>query len=127
MGNNTSSSNSVSFALPERAVVRVASFLTVKDIISVAQTSHMLNSLALSVFVFFCRVRASDGEASRRISCDNKIWRQVCLRVGWGGRITSTHAVRKKWKEVYVQQAMLARQRRLQIDVAKPAVLRGPT
>jgi GTPase SAR1 family protein len=36
------------------------------------------------------------------------------------------HAVRKKWKGVYIQQAMLNRQRRLQMEVAKPAVLRGP-
>ena len=42
------------------------------------------------------------------------------------GRVTSTHPVRKKWKEVFVQHTMLQRQRRMQSELAKPAVLRGP-
>ncbi len=77
-------------------------------------------------FFFFLFLFADLFVGFLSISCDNKIWRQVCLRLGWGGRITSTHAVRKKWKEVYIQHVMLQRQRRLQGELAKPSVLRGP-
>lgn len=40
--------------------------------------------------------------------------------------MTSTHAVRKKWKEVYIQYVMLRKQRSLQSEVAKTSVLKGP-
>jgi hypothetical protein len=53
MGNNASA-NSVTFALPERAVVRIASYLTVKDILSVSKTSHMLNASEFASLFFVC-------------------------------------------------------------------------
>ena len=62
----------------------------------------------------------------RRVGSDNKIWRTKCLQAGWGGRVTSTHPTRKRWKEVYIQMVVLARQRTLQREVAKPVTLRGP-
>lgn len=96
--------NGSSFVLPEKAVIRISMYLSARDIVRAGMASKSLYPVSL----------------------DNKIWRTKCLQIGWGGRVTSTHVIRKKWKEVFIQKAMLTRQRKLMGDVAKAKYVRGP-